>query len=210
MTVTRGGWTILLALMLALSLSPAAFPQAPKPERVADLKMALRDLLVGHIVWARTMVIASRMGDRTEARVAEARAIQNARALGQAVGSFYGAEAGRKFADLFIGHNEAVKDYLEASLSGNEARKKAAHDRAARNAQEIDAFLSGANPNLPKGAVLSLLVSHWAHHVAQIDAATKRNWAQEAQVWDEMLKHIYRIADALAEAIAKQFPDKFA
>jgi hypothetical protein len=49
------------------------------------------------------------------------------------VDSSYGAEAGRKFADLFIGHNEAVKDYLEARLSGNEARKKAAHDRATKN-----------------------------------------------------------------------------
>ena len=44
--------------------------------------MDLRDLLTGHIVWARAMVITSRMGDHTEARVAEVRTIRNARALG--------------------------------------------------------------------------------------------------------------------------------
>jgi hypothetical protein len=68
--------------MVALSLSPAALPQAPRPEKAAVLKMDLRDLLTGHIVWARAMVITSRMGDRTEARVAEVRTIRNARALG--------------------------------------------------------------------------------------------------------------------------------
>ncbi len=201
--------TLLVALVLVAFLVPAASAQAPKPEKVADLRMALRDLLVGHVHWSRTLVLAARMGDRSAARVAETQAVENARALGQAVGSFYGAEAGRRFAELFTGHNRAVKAYLEAALARSEPRRKAAHDQAARNAQEIDAFLSGANPNLPKGAVLSLLVAHWAHHVAQIDAAVRRDWTQEARVWEEMLRHIYRIADALAEAIAKQFPEKF-
>lgn len=197
------------AVLAAAALASAAWAQAAaRPEQVAELRMALRDLLGEHVHWSRTLVLASRAGERAAARVAESRALANARALGQAVGSFYGAEAGRQFARLFEGHNRAVKDYVEAVLGGRQAAKKAASDRAVRNAQELDAFLSGANPNLPKGAVLNLLAVHWAHHVAQVEAAAKRDWVQEARVWEEMRKHVYAIADALAQAIAKQFPDK--
>lgn len=56
--------------------------------------------------------------------------------------------------------------------------------------------------------MLNLLAAHWAHHVAQVEAAARRGWAQEARVWEDMRKHVYTIADALAQAIAKQFPDK--
>lgn len=42
-----------------------------------------------------------------------------------------------------------------------------------------------------------------------IDATAKKDWAAEADRWDPMVKHVYRLSDALAEGIAKQFPDKF-
>lgn len=54
----------------------------------------------------------------------------------------------------------------------------------------------------------SILVSHYGHHVGQIEAAVRRDWALEAQVWGDMVTHIYAIADALAQGIAKQFPDR--
>ncbi len=41
-----------------------------------------------------------------------------------------------------------------------------------------------------------------------IDATAKKDWSHEADMWDPMVKHIYTISDALADGIAKQFPDK--
>ncbi len=200
---------VLLACVL-IGSSGAAFGQgAPRPEKVAELRMTLRDLLVEHIQWSRMLVVASRAGQGALARVAQTRALANARAIGEAVGSFYGKEAGQKFGDLFSAHNRAVKEYMEATFSGRTASKRAAAERATSNAREIDGFLSRANPNLPKGAVLNLLVAHWIHHTAQIEAAAKGDWALEARVWDDMRRHIYTIADALAEAIGKQFAEKF-
>ncbi|GBD29949.1 hypothetical protein HRbin32_01042 [bacterium HR32] len=199
-----------LVATTALTLAPGASAQTTaKPEKVAELRLVLRDLLAEHVHWSRMLVLASRAGERAAARAAEGGMLANARALGEAVASFYGAEAGRQFARLFEGHSRSVKEYLDAALGGRPAAKKTASERAVRNAQDIDAFLSGANPNLPKGTVLNLLAAHWAHHVAEIEAAAKRDWDQEARVWEDMRKHIYAIADALAQAIAKQFPDKF-
>jgi len=56
--------------------------------------------------------------------------------------------------------------------------------------------------------VLSLLKTHGSHHIAQIDDIKAKNFTFEAEVWKAMLDHTYTIADAIADALAKQFPDK--
>ncbi len=50
---------------------------------------------------------------------------------------------------------------------------------------------------------------HGAHHIAQIDQVNIKDFSSEAKTWDDMKKHIYMIADALAGGIVKQFPNKF-
>ena len=53
--------------------TPKAQSQAatPNPAKVDDLKMALRDLYVGHIFWVRSLVIATRLGVSGSFRVIE-------------------------------------------------------------------------------------------------------------------------------------------
>ena len=74
---------------------------------------------------------------------------------------------------------------------------------------EIAKFLSGANPNLPFDTLNGLLLAHGGHHVQQNQQLKGKQYAQEAQTWGAMKKHMYVIADALAGALAKQFPAKF-
>jgi hypothetical protein len=76
------------------------------------------------------------------------------------------------------------------------------------NAGEIAKFLAGANPNLPEDTVRGLLLAHGAHHSSQIDLIMKDDTAGEATEWTAMQGHMDMIADALAGAIAKQFPEK--
>ena len=75
--------------------------------------------------------------------------------------------------------------------------------------KDFDAFLTGANPNLPKGAVADLLVDHVEHLPAAIDAIA----SGDLQAGFDMLKmaadQSQKIADPLAAAIVKQYPDKF-
>lgn len=78
------------------------------------------------------------------------------------------------------------------------------------NADEIAVFLSGANPNLPRDNVRGLFVAHGAHHVQRIQQLRDKKYPQEAETWEAMKGHMYVIADALAGALAKQFPAKFA
>jgi len=73
-----------------------------------------------------------------------------------------------------------------------------------QNGDEIAAFLNGANPkNWPKETILSALVAHVGHHMAQINQFNTGDYAGEANTWEAMIKHIYVIADVLADGIVK-------
>ena len=69
-------------------------------------------------------------------------------------------------------------------------------------------FLAAANPNLPEDTVRGLMLAHGAHHSQQINLVLAGDTAGEATEWTAMQAHMDMIADALAGAIAKQFPDK--
>ena len=204
---------LVIGLLFGGNTPPAYTQAAPSSVKVDDLKMALRGLLVDHIFWVRSLVIATRLGDRAEASVSDSNGVENAKAIGRSIAPIYGQAAGDKFATLFVGHYSGVKDYMNAAFAnnfkGNDTLKKAAVDTMKKNAADIAAFLSSANPNLPKDTVYGLLVTHAGQHMVAIDATAKKDWAGEAKVWDPMVMHLNMVADALAGAIAKQFPDKF-
>jgi len=206
-----------LALAAISFLSPVrpAHSQAapPNPAKVAELKMVLRDLYVNHIFWVRDLVVSTRLGEKAAVSEADEYGLKNAQAIGRSIAPIYGQAAGRKFETLFVGHYSAVKAYMNAAFAnnfrGNAAQKKAALDKLTKNANDIAVFVSSANPNLPKAAVYGFLAAHVQQHVKSIDAAAKRNWASEADMWDPMVKVVYSLSDALADGIAKQFPNKF-
>ncbi len=198
------GWTVPLAQSQAATANPA---------RVAELKMALRDLYINHIFWVRDLAVSTRLGEKAAVSEADEYGLKNATAIGRSIAPFYGQAAGEKFATLFVGHYSAVKTYMSAAFAnafkGNAALKKAARDKLTNNANAIAVFVSAANPNLPKATVYGLLVTHVQQHIMSIDAAAKKDWSGEADMWDPMVKEIYALSDALANGIAMQFPDKF-
>ncbi|HEX2714356.1 MAG TPA: hypothetical protein VHM88_19360 [Candidatus Acidoferrales bacterium] len=194
-------------------LARQGYAATPNPVKVAELKMALRDLYVGHIFWVRDLVSSTRLGEKGAVSEADEYGVKNAQAIGRSIAPFYGQAAGEKFATLFVGHYSAVKDYMKAAFAanfkGNATLKKAAMDKMTKNGNEIAVFVSSANPNLPKDTVYGLLVTHVQQHIMSIDAVAKKDWGGEADMWDPMVKHIYTLTDALADGIAKQFPEKF-
>jgi hypothetical protein len=202
-----------VSIILAGSMLPAQSQAAANPAKVAGLKMALRDLYINHIFWVRDLVVSTRLGEKAAVKEADEYGLNNAKAIGQSITPFYGQAAGEKFVTLFVGHYSGVKAYMNAAFAnnfkGNATLKKAALDRLTKNANDIAVFVSSANPNLPKGTVYGLFVTHAQQHIKSIDATAKRDWAGEADMWDPMVKHVYTLSDALADGIAKQFPDKF-
>ena len=203
--------SIALASMLAQPVH-AAPPQAAQAAadqiKVHDIKAALRDLWIGHVFWVRNVVVAELAGDAAAQKEAEKQVVENAQAIAASIDLFYGAEATKKLFTLLAGHYGAVKAYLDASIAKNARKQTEATTALISNAAEIATFLSSANEYLPKDAVEGLLKAHGAHHIAQIQQLQAKDYAGEAQTWATMTQHMYVIADAIADALAKQFPAK--
>jgi hypothetical protein len=205
---------VLLFGVFIVLAAPYSFAKEKKGDikfnhKTVELQLALRDLWVGHIFWVRNVVLATKYSDADAAKVAEDKVVENAKAIGDAIASIYGKEAGDKLFGLLAGHYGAVKGYMTAAFAGNADAKGAAVEKLKKNAEEIATFLSSANPNWPKQTLVGLLMAHGAHHIAQIDQVNIKDFSAEAKTSDDMKKHIYVIADALAGGIVKQFPKKF-
>jgi hypothetical protein len=183
--------------------------QAPAPAKVNETGAALRDLWVGHVFWVRNVVVATFAGNQPAAAAAEQEVVANAKQIAAAIEPYYGKDASEKLFGLLAGHYGAVKQYLEATVAGSKGKQDAAYKSLSSNATEIARFLSGANPNLPFDTLNGLLLAHGGHHVQQIQQVQSKQYAQEAQTWEAMKSHMYVIGDALAGAIAKQFPKRF-
>jgi hypothetical protein len=178
-------------------------------QKTIQIAESLRELWLGHIFWVRNVSIAAIDRNDLAAKVAEQQAVANAKALAASIEPFYGAPAKESFFKLLAGHYGAVKAYLVATVAADAAAKATATQAITSNAEEIADFLSKANPYLPKDAVNALLLAHGSHHIQQIQQLKDRQYEAEAQTWEEMKNHVYQIANATADALAKQFAKKF-
>jgi hypothetical protein len=182
---------------------------ALRGQKTFETAVALRDLWLGHIFWVRNVSVAALDKNDLAVKAAEKQAVSNAQAIAASIEPFYGAPAKDKFFKLLAGHYGAVKAYLVAVVASDVSAQAKATQSLTSNADEIATFLSQANPYLPKDAVQGLLLAHGGHHIQQIQQLRDRNYDAEAQTWEEMKKHVYQIADATADALAKQFAKKF-
>jgi hypothetical protein len=197
----------------AESAPAPAGPSAASPATAANvaapkLQAALRDLWHGHIVHARDYVLAVHGHKTADAKQAADAVVANARQISDAVAGFYGKAGGDRMMELLGGHWGAVKALTDARAKGDSSAADKATSDLNANAGEIAKFLSGANPNLPEDTVRGLMLAHGAHHSQQIEQIMAGDSSGEATTWTAMQQHMDMIADALAGAIAKQFPEK--
>ena len=194
------------ATVAAVSVAVTSQPRSAKTSCIAA---ALRDLWVGHVFWVRNVSIAIFNTNDVAMNAAERQAVSNAKSIAATIEPFYGVAAKEAFFKLLAGHYGAVKAYLVATASGDASAQANATQSLTSNAEEIAVFLSKANPYLQKDALHSLLLAHGGHHIRQIRELKDRKYEAEAKTWEDMKDHIYQIADATADAMAKQFTKEF-
>jgi hypothetical protein len=180
------------------------------PLRVAEMQKTLRDLWLGHIFMIQHVVLINAMNDPAARDAADKQVLANAKQIADTFIPFYGEARSKTLLTLLTGHYAAVKEYSDATIAGNSGKQDAALVRMSSNADDIDTFFNGVNPHhLPKGTVGGLIEAHGAHHVLQINQYKKKEYAKLEETWPMMRQHVYVIADTLATALAKQFPDRF-
>ncbi len=197
---------IALALALGLGMAPALAAAATKE----DLRAAMRKLWEDHITWTR-LYIVSALADAPDLKATTDRLLQNQADIGNAVKPFYGDAAGDKLTGLLRQHILIAADIVAAAKAGDKAKLDSSKTRWATNADEIAAFLSGANPtHWPAADMKAMMRDHLDLTTAELVARLNKDWTADVAAYDKIHAQILKMADMLSAGIAAQFPAKVA
>ena len=122
--------------------------------------------------------------------------------------SVYGVDAADAFGDLWRAHIGYVVDYTRALADGDQAAQDRAVDQLRAYTGELAELLAGANPRLTVEGVQGLLEDHVAQ-LEQVAAFASQDYGEAYPAVRETYAHMFMIGDGLADAIARQFPERF-
>jgi hypothetical protein len=176
----------------------------------AGLRVALNALLSEHVYLAAAATNAALAGRQPEFQAAAAALDANSVDVARAIGSVYGPDAEKAFLPLWRKHIGMVVDYTVGAATSDRAKQDRAVTDLVGYTQDFGAFLASANPHLPKAVVADLVKHHVLTLKDVIDAQATRDQDRAFKALRTGAGHMQMIADPLAGAIVKQFPDKVA
>ena len=185
--------------MATVSTSPAS-----------TLRVTLNGLLGEHVILAAAATGAALDGREAELKAAAGALDANSVDLAKAIGSIYGKDAEQAFLPLWRRHIGFAVDYTVGVASKDQAKQQKAVSDLMAYTEDFGAFLQSANPNLPKQVVADLVKHHVVTLKGVIDAQASKDYARAYTAQRAAVDHMQMVADPLAAAIVKQFPDKFA
>jgi hypothetical protein len=210
--------SIALLSILALAFAAASFgfssPQhaghgsmqmATSTTKAADLRVTLDNLLGEHALLAIWTTQAGYSGGKNFPALAK-QLDENSVAISKAIGSVYGAAAGKQFLDgknLWRAHIGYFVDYTVALAKKDKAGQKKAVANLMTYIQVQAAFFAKAT-GLPKQALVNDLTAHVLQLKGQLDAYAAGNYRQSYTLADGAYDHMFMTGDLLAGAIAKQ------
>lgn len=175
----------------------------------AGLRVTLNNLFSEHVYLA-ARATSGAIGNRPAEFEAAAAALDaNSVDISRAIGLAYGPDAEAAFLPLWRAHIGMIVDYTTGVATKDEMKKQKAVDDLVGYTQDFAAFLSGANENLPKDAVAELVKGHVLSFKDIVDA---QGAGDQVAVYYNLrlaMGHMKMVADPLADATAKKFPDKF-
>ncbi len=182
---------------------------AMTPSQIA-LREGMRKLWSDHVIWTREYVVAAIDGPEGVAQAAASRLMRNQEDIGNAVAAYYGASAGSQLTSLLKEHIQIAVELVAAAKAGDQAKTQQASARWTQNADAIAAFLSQANPNWPRQAMVDAMRMHLDTTTKEVTARLRKDYAADVSAFDAVYQHILHMSDVLADGIVKQFPTRFA
>ena len=188
---------------------PDRFSGADGMSRQAtSLRLAMGRLWTDHVVWTRQYIVSAVAG-APDTQAAAGRLLKNQDDIGAAIGSIYGDDAGKRLTELLKQHITIAVAIIEAAKKNDNTLFQQSNAAWDRNAEEIGAFLSSANPNWPKADVVDLLMQHLNLTRKELTAHMHHKHEEDVDAFDQILTEILTVSDVLATGIVKQFPDRF-
>ncbi|MGH7798149.1 MAG: hypothetical protein ACREQ2_25075 [Candidatus Binatia bacterium] len=175
----------------------------------ADLRVGLNSLLGEHVLIAAVATSHALGGREVPFKGAVGGLDANSVDIAKAIGSVYGTDAEKAFLPLWRKHIVFFVDYTTGVATKDKAKQEKAVVDLVSYSEDFAAFLSSANPNLPKGAVTELVKGHILTLKDVVDAQAASDWPKAYAATRSAYGHMHMIGDPLAAAIAKQFPQRF-
>ncbi len=207
------GWLSVpvLAMILAVTVGGqgAILGQGSSPAKQAAFHDAMRKLWEDHVTWTRLYVVSVSAGLPDKDSTAQ-RLLRNQVDIGNAIKPFYGTAAGDKLAGLLRVHILTAADLLSAAKANDTTKLTDAKTRWYANADDIAAFLAGANPKAwPLAEMRSMMREHLDLTFAEAVARLNGNWAADIAAYDKVHTQILKMSDMLSVGIIRQFPQRF-
>lgn len=189
------------------SASQSAAPTAST--KAADLRSNLVRLGVQHQELT-AKAVGSALGGSADAAAYGKALYANGNDIGAAVGSVYGKQAEATFDSVWKVHLDEFVNYAVAGSKGDKAAQKTALDNIQNNyTKPLAQYLAKANPNIDEATLESALKDHVQMTADMIDLHIAGKYTEEAAQLKSADQHIEGIFSSLANAIVKQYPDKF-
>jgi hypothetical protein len=218
------GLIALAAAFAALALSgshdaaahgdkPGHAMQAAAPAAISENELALRRtmdrLWEEHVMWTRLAII-SLTTNAPDTQATVARLLRNQTDIGNAVKPFYGAAAGKQLTALLREHILIAADLIGVAQKGDQDGVAAQQARWTKNADEIAAFLSKANPsNWKLGEMKAMMHAHLRLTTNEVVARLKQDWPADVAAYDRVEREILQMSAMLSDGLVAQFPDRF-
>jgi hypothetical protein len=168
----------------------------------------MRKLWEDHVTWTRLAII-SLTTDAPDTQATVGRLLRNQADIGDAIKPFYGDAAGQELTRLLRDHILIAADLIAAAKAGDQAAVAQQQARWTANADEIAAFLAGANPRFwPLDEMKAMLHEHLRLTTDEVLARLQGDWAADVAAYDEIHLQALEMADMLSDGIIKQFPSR--
>ncbi len=176
--------------------------------QAAALRSDLNRILSEHVLLAATATGAALGGRDAEFRAAAFALDANSVEFAKELGSVYGPNAETAFLDGWRRHIGFFVQYTNGAATKDQAKKDAAVVGLGQYANDLGTLLNAAN-GMSKDEVVKLTTAHAEGLLAVIDAQAAGDQAKAYELLRTAAGHMHAIADPLAEATVRKFPEKF-
>ena len=211
MKIRRG---LLAVAVSALLVAAACSSSDDRPQTASGtldpvaFRQDMRTLWMDHVAWTRLFIVSA-VADLPDTEVTAGRLLQNQTDIGDAVSAFYGTDAGAALTALLREHIIVAGDLLTAAKTADSEAVSRTTATWYANADEIAAFLAGANPAWPFDTLKLMMRGHLDQTLAEATAQLTGDYARSVAEYDHIVSHITEMADTLAAGIVTAFPARF-
>lgn len=174
-----------------------------------EARMTLRKLWEDHTSYTHAYIVSALAGLPDTKTVSE-RLLRNQQDIGDAIKPYYGDEAGDKLAYLLKQHVLIATKVAADAKAGKKTDLNRTRKAWSQNSKDIAIFLNHINPNLSEDDIESILQTHLDLIMQQVTARLHKDWRGDIEASGKNTEDMLKFADALADGMARQFPDKLA